>query len=207
MNLRDDVRTRNRLLERIFGWISRPQSLTQDQQSSTATQQDDGRRMQEELDKACLRSLAQLTFRLPLQPADRQIDGGMSAQKAQMFHSYFNRFLCLLHEEPHEVDRSHHSSTGGEAAYVSDLVITILSNLLSANIEVGLKHSLNIGYHENIEIRTAFVKVLYNILLQGAEFGSLTDSAVSEKYEELLDVCAPPTASSASALLTMMPRF
>lgn len=186
MNLRDDVRTRNRLLECIFGWIARPLPPVQDQQSATGNRQDDSRRMQKDLDRACLKSLAQLTFRLPLQSADSQTDAGMSEQKAQMFHKYFNRFLFLLHNEPRE------GGARGGAAPESDLVITILSNLLSANIDVGLKHSLNIGYHENIEIRTAFVKVLYNILMQGTEFGSLTDSAVSEKYEELLNVGARP---------------
>lgn len=190
MNLRDDVRTRNRLLECIFGWIARP---AQEQQLATGSRQDDSRRMQKDLDKACLKALAQLTFRLPLQPADSHTDAGMSAQKAQMFHNYFNRFLFLLHSEPREAGRSEYSGpkARGGAAPDSDLVITILSNLLSANIDVGLKHSLNIGYHENIEIRTAFVKVLYNILMQGMEFGSLSDSAVSEKYEELLDVRFP----------------
>ena len=78
-----------------------------------------------------------------------------------------------------------------ETASVSDLSITILSNLLSANIDVGLKHSLSIGYHENVEIRTAFVRVLYNILVQGTEFNNLSDAAVSEKYDELLDVSVP----------------
>ncbi|KAM0655802.1 hypothetical protein ACHAPH_008410, partial [Verticillium nonalfalfae] len=74
-----------------------------------------------------------------------------------------------------------------DTASASELAITILSNLLSANIDVGLKHSLNIGYHGNVDIRTAFVKVLCNILIQGTEFSNLTDSAVNEKYNELLD--------------------
>lgn len=71
---------------------------------------------------------------------------------------------------------------------MSDLAITILSNLLSANIDVGLKHSLSIGYHENPDIRTAFVRVLYNILIQGTEFNNLSDAAVNEKYDKLLEV-------------------
>ncbi|PNH54630.1 hypothetical protein VD0003_g2884 [Verticillium dahliae] len=75
-----------------------------------------------------------------------------------------------------------------DTASPSELAITILSNLLSANIDVGLKHSLNIGYHDNVDIRTAFVKVLCNILIQGTEFSNLTDSAVNEKYNELLDL-------------------
>ncbi|KAF7549990.1 hypothetical protein G7Z17_g6012 [Cylindrodendrum hubeiense] len=152
---------------------------------------DDMSRVQKDLDKACLKSLADLTFRLPLQPSDSHTDAGMSEMKSQMFHTYFNRFLSLLNHEPSDSSRSDPSlgvTIRDETISNSDLAITILSNLLSANIDVGLKHSLNIGYHDNVEIRTAFVKVLYNILIQGTEFSNLTDSAVSEKYEELLEL-------------------
>lgn len=187
LNLRDDVRIRNQLLEYIFGWIARPRSP----QHGPGSRQDDTARVQKDLDKACLKSLADLTFRLPLQPSDSHTDAGMSEMKSQMFHTYFNRFLSLLNHEPSELTRSDTTlsvSLREESASNSDLAITILSNLLSANIDVGLKHSLNIGYHDNVEIRTAFVKVLYNILIQGTEFSNLTDSAVSEKYEELLEL-------------------
>ncbi|KAF4457831.1 hypothetical protein F53441_306, partial [Fusarium austroafricanum] len=187
LNLRDDVRIRNQLLEYIFGWIARPRSP----QHGPGSRQDDTARVQKDLDKACLKSLADLTFRLPLQPSDSHTDAGMSEMKSQMFHTYFNRFLSLLNHEPSELTRTDTNlsvSLREESASSSDLAITILSNLLSANIDVGLKHSLNIGYHDNVEIRTAFVKVLYNILIQGTEFSNLTDSAVSEKYEELLEL-------------------
>ncbi|RGP58813.1 neurofibromin 1 [Fusarium longipes] len=187
LNLRDDVRIRNQLLEYIFGWIARPRSP----QHGPGSRQDDTARVQKDLDKACLKSLADLTFRLPLQPSDSHTDAGMSEMKSQMFHTYFNRFLSLLNHEPSELTRSDTMlsvTLREESASNSDLAITILSNLLSANIDVGLKHSLNIGYHDNVEIRTAFVKVLYNILVQGTEFSNLTDSAVSEKYEELLEL-------------------
>ncbi|KAH6603383.1 hypothetical protein Trco_008158 [Trichoderma cornu-damae] len=190
LNLRDDVHIRNQLLEYIIGWIDRPRSPHIDQ-SGSGGRQDDLNRVQKDLDKACLRSLADLTFRLPLQPADSQSDVGMSEMKSQMFHTYFNRFLSLLNHESTEINRSELSATlagRDEVISNSDLAITILSNLLSANIDVGLKHSINIGYHDNVEIRTAFVKVLFNILVQGTEFSNLTDSAVSKKYEELLEL-------------------
>ncbi|KAK4060229.1 uncharacterized protein Triagg1_10854 [Trichoderma aggressivum f. europaeum] len=190
LNLRDDVHIRNQLLEYTIGWIDRPRSPHVDQ-AGAGGKPDDLNRVQKDLDKACLRSLADLTFRLPLQPADSQSDVGMSEMKSQMFHTYFNRFLSLLNHESTEISRSELSATlvgRDEVISNSDLAITILSNLLSANIDVGLKHSINIGYHDNVEIRTAFVKVLFNILIQGTEFSNLTDSAVSKKYEELLEV-------------------
>lgn len=192
LNLRDDVRIRNHLLEYIFGWIARPRTPRVDpHQGVMLGRPDDAQRMQKDLDRACLRSLAELTFRLPLQPGEGQTDAGASELKAQMFHTYFNRFLSLLNHDSSEINKGDIMPTGvgrDDTASPSELAITILSNLLSANIDVGLKHSLNIGYHDNVDIRTAFVKVLCNILIQGTEFSNLTDSAVNEKYNELLDL-------------------
>ncbi|KAK3364868.1 hypothetical protein B0T24DRAFT_712188 [Lasiosphaeria ovina] len=97
LNLRDDVRNRNQLLECIFSWIARPQSPRNDGAVFAGGRQDETTRVQRDLDKACLRSLAELTFRLPLQPGEGQTtDAGTSELKSQMFHQYFNRFLSLL---------------------------------------------------------------------------------------------------------------
>jgi neurofibromin 1 len=232
LNLRDDVRNRNQLLEYIFSWIARPRSPRLEGMAYEAKggpgggrrdQQDETQRVQKDLDKACLRSLAELTFRLPLQPGDGQTDAGTSELKSQMFHQYFNRFLSLLNLEPSLSEFGgrvgEHIGVGGggggggatagakdDNPSVADLAITILSNLLSANIDVGLKHSLSIGYHENVEIRTAFVRVLYNILVQGTEFNNLSDAAVNEKYDELLEVSSDSKRTGAG-LTSAAPHY
>lgn len=200
LNLRDDVRIRNQLLEYIFSWIARPRSPRAESAAAFGpARPDDSLRIQRDLDRACLRSLAELTYRLPLQPGDGQSDVGTSELKSQMFHTYFNRFLSLLNLESAEASRHDHGTTArDESITSSELAITVLSNLLSANIDVGLKHSLSIGYHENVEIRTAFVKVLYNILMQGTEFNNLSDTAVTEKYDELLDLLTTDTTLAAA---------
>ncbi|KAL1897570.1 Ras GTPase activating protein ira2 [Ceratocystis pirilliformis] len=186
LNLRDDVQVRNQLLEYVFSWISRPK--TPRPEAHLSSRHDESSRMQKDLDKACLKCLSELTYRLPLQPtsSDGQSDAGASELKSQLFQTYFNRFLSLLNHDNTETRRMDLSSRDDHL--IPDLSITILSNLLSSNIDVGLKHSLNIGYHENLEIRTAFVKVLYNILIQGTEFSNLSDTAVSEKHTQLLDI-------------------
>lgn len=191
LNLRHDVRIRNQLLEVIFSWIARPGSPKADAVLSAGARVDELLRLQKDLDRACLKALADLTYRLPLQPAEGQTDADTSDLKSQMFHTYFNRFLSLLNYEQTEIGRNEVRliSAGGEETMTTpELAITALSNLLSANIDVGLKHSLGIGYHEDLDIRTAFVKVLCNILIQGTEFNNLSDAAVNEKYDELLDV-------------------
>ena len=190
LNLRHDVRIRNQLLEVIFSWIARPGAPKADAILSAGARVDELLRLQRDLDHACLKALADLTYRLPLQPADGQTDADTSDLKSQMFHTYFNRFLSLLNYEQPEVGQNdiRLASPGEETMSTPELAISVLSNLLSANIDVGLKHSLSIGYHEDIDIRTAFVKVLCNILIQGTEFNNLSDAAVNEKYEELLNV-------------------
>lgn len=192
LNLRHDVRIRNQLLEFIFGWIARPVS-PRDEPNMLANSGriDEMLRLQRELDKACMKALADLTYRLPLQPAEGQSDAETSDMKSQMFHVYFNRFLSLLNYDTADSIRKEIQFgplNREEPAYISELAITALSNLLSANIDVGLKHSLVIGYHEDLSIRTAFVQVLCNILVQGTEFNNLSDAAVTEKYNELLEV-------------------
>lgn len=193
LNLRHDVRIRNQLLEVIFGWIARP-GTPNDVLHSAGTRMDEALRLQKDLDRACLKALADLTYRLPLQPAEGQTDADTSDLKSQMFHTYFNRFLSLLSYESTGIGRNEvrlTTAVNDESMTTPELAISALSNLLSANIDVGLKHSLGIGYHEDLDIRTAFVKVLCNILIQGVEFNNLSDAAVNEKYDELLEVSAP----------------
>ncbi len=190
LNLRHDVRIRNQLLEVIFGWIARPGS-PKDAIVSAGARVEEILRLQKDLDRACLKALADLTYRLPLQPAEGQTDADTSDLKSQMFHTYFNRFLSLLNYEATEIGRNEVRLTtivSEDSMTTPELAISALSNLLSANIDVGLKHSLGIGYHEDLDIRTAFVKVLCNILIQGTEFNNLSDAAVNEKYDELLEV-------------------
>jgi neurofibromin 1 len=149
-------------------------------------------RLQKDLDRASLKVLADLTYRLPLQPAEGQSDADTSDLKSQMFHTYFNRFLSLLSLEtvdPARIDGQSTLTSRDDMLSTPDMAIVALSNLLSANIDVGLKHSLGTGYHEDLEIRTAFVKVLCNLLAQGTEFNNLSDVAVNERYDKLVGVC------------------
>lgn len=206
LNLRHDVRIRNQLLEVVFSWIARPG--TPNAIHSAGARADEILRLQKDLDRACLKALADLTYRLPLQPAEGQTDADTSDLKSQMFHTYFNRFLSLLNYESTDLGRNGVrliTTANDESLTTPELAITALSNLLSANIDVGLKHSLGIGYHEDLDIRTAFVKVLCNILIQGAEFNNLSDVAVNEKYDELLEVGATETSYQRSLMISVAP--
>ena len=98
LNLRHDVRIRNQLLEVIFGWISRPGSPKDAALSSGGSRVDEILRLQKDLDRSCLKALADLTYRLPLQPAEGQTDADTSDLKSQMFRTYFNRAASVTYQ-------------------------------------------------------------------------------------------------------------
>lgn len=64
-------------------------------------------------------------------------------------------------------------------------IIASLTNLLSANPDVGLKFSLPIGYHRNDKIRADFLKVFAGIILQGAS--TRLNSHDEEKLQNLMN--------------------
>ncbi|KAA8914567.1 hypothetical protein FN846DRAFT_896963 [Sphaerosporella brunnea] len=191
VNLRQDVRVRNSLLQILSEWMSRPSKL-EAAHAGQGYRRDEFVRLQRDLDRACLRALVNLLYRLPLQPPDSSHDADVVDARSQMFCSYFTSFLSLLDFSQLEGDRRKDLQTASlardDAASFQELAIQALSNLLSANVDVGLKFSLEIGYHESLETRTAFMHVLTNILTQGTEFGALGDSAIGEKYEKLIDL-------------------
>lgn len=84
------------------------------------------------------------------------------------------------------------ASTNGDSyqdwAQMKELTILAMSHLLSANVDAGLKYSLSMGYDDDQETRTAFMQVLTNILNQGTEFETLSESVMTDRYEKLVDV-------------------
>ena len=80
-------------------------------------------------------------------------------------------------------------------APLKNYTILALSNLLSANVDAGLKYSLSMGYHEDTRTRTAFMQVLTNILNQGTEFETLAETVMTDRYEKLVDVNIHPLFS------------
>src|SRR5436190_9281264 len=88
---------------------------------------------------------------------------------------------------------------------LKDYTILALSNLLSANVDSGLKFSLTMAYHEDSKTRTAFMQVLTNILNQGVEFEGLTENAMKERYERLVNVFTRPHSDFALSLCEVCP--
>jgi len=60
-----------------------------------------------------------------------------------------------------------------------------MSNLLSANIDSGLMHSIGLGYHKDLQTRAAFMEVLTKILQQGTEFDTLAENVLADRYDQV----------------------
>lgn len=67
-------------------------------------------------------------------------------------------------------------------------IMQAMSNLLSANIDSGLMHSIGLGYHKDLQTRAAFIEVLTKILQQGTEFDTLAETVLADRFEQLVQL-------------------
>ena len=54
-------------------------------------------------------------------------------------------------------------------------------------------YTTGLGYNEDLKTRTSFIEVLTSILQQGAEFNSLADTALGDRYNRMLDLITTKT--------------
>ena len=126
--------------------------------------------------------------------------------KSQLFLKYFTLFMNLLndcgesgqglgsHEGKDEAplplghNRNRHSNTTSNKNSLRNATIQAMSNLLSANIDSGLMHSIGLGYHKDLQTRAAFMEVLTKILQQGTEFDTLAETELADRFEQLVQL-------------------
>ncbi|CAG8450213.1 2329_t:CDS:10 [Ambispora leptoticha] len=216
ITLRQEIILRNKLLEIIIEWTSDFSVKTDGNQISEITPSKN-ERLHRDLDQACLKTVHVLLAQLPLQPSDTAHEADLSLTKARLFYKYFSFFIKLLNRCRilEAIDSGSHSAKNNQdlqmllsrsKEYVKDLgplkdyTILALSNLLSANVDAGLKYSLSMGYHEDTKTRTAFMQVLTNILKQGTEFDGLAENAINDQYARLVELV---TGSDLSIVLSL----
>ncbi|WOO81456.1 Neurofibromin [Vanrija pseudolonga] len=182
-------------------------------------------RIQRDLDHACLRAMIPVTDNLIIKPPGAESEDTQLVVKSRLFYRYYHMLVRVLERSANsaETESSHvATSVSGLSMKVSNtetypaLAIQVLSNLLSANIDVGLKHCLTLGYHDDPTIRTAFMQLISNILQQDTRFGGLatkTGITAPKAYFEALtspnlalamamcDVCPPGEVDEVSLML------
>ncbi|KAF9922254.1 Ras GTPase activating protein ira2 [Linnemannia zychae] len=224
ISLRQEIRLRNKMVEVMIEWTS-DYSLPTEMPSYVEDKDDPANngRLYRDLDLACMKSIVSLLYQLPLQPYETTHDTDMTQIRSAIFYRYFNFFLKLLNRcrvlEYIESGPSYHRQNNEDLAILfakskaivrdlgplKDYTIKALSNMLSANIETGLNYSLSMGYHEDDRTRTAFMQVLTNILKQGTEFAVLSESAMEDRYEKLIDLIASPDLNLVLSLCHVCP--
>ncbi|KAI9476257.1 MAG: hypothetical protein EXX96DRAFT_293488 [Benjaminiella poitrasii] len=196
VTLRQEFKLRNKLLEIIVEWTSdfslKPDNVSQ----ASSYESSQLEKLQNDLDLACLKTIVALLHHLPLQPSEPVVESDALAVKSRMFYKYFTFFFKLLNRcrvseiESNLQTRSYDSQyrNSSEIAPLKNYTILALSNLLSANVDAGLKYSFSMGYHEDTRTRSAFMEVLTNILNQGTEFETLAETVMTDRYEKVIDM-------------------
>lgn len=210
---RQEMRFRNKMVEYVSEWVMGRTHLQQLQESPLDPDLLSNLR---DLDQAAMQAVAVLLRQLPLQPEEND-SGDLMEAKSQLFLKYFSLFHNILNEcsepgAPLLLPPSSSSSTTdspsagrGQAGGLSSSssrchltntsttelrkeTIRAMSNLLSANIDSGLVHSLALGYHRDLQTRAAFMEVLTTILQQGTEFEMLAETILHDRYEQLVSL-------------------
>ncbi|XP_072156372.1 neurofibromin isoform X3 [Bemisia tabaci] len=144
-----------------------------------------------DLDQACMEAVAALLKGLPLQPEESD-RGDLMEAKSQMFLKYFTLFMNLLGDcadtQDLEKDMSRPRIGANKISVLRNATIQAMSNLLSANIDSGLMHSIALGYNQDLQTRAAFMEVLAQILQQGTEFDTLAETVLADRFEQLVQL-------------------
>ncbi|KAI8394136.1 uncharacterized protein BYT42DRAFT_553510 [Radiomyces spectabilis] len=230
--LRDEMRMRNKLLEIIVEWTSDFALQKPDVKYSSVYQDmSQSDKLHNDLDLACLKTIVAILHQLPLQLPEPTREADTTQFKNRLFYKYFTFFLKLLNrcrssEALHQMELSNSSSTrrsketvmspssktitpdsNQDMTALKDYTILAISNLLRANVDAGLKYSLAMGYHEDMRTRTAFMQVLTNILNQGAEFETLAENVMTDRYESLTDLLVESDLEIALSLCEVCPSI
>lgn len=166
ISFRNEFEFRSDLVNSVMEWTSEFSGNTEvadDKQSE---------KLVKELDLQAIMTLSALLRGLPLQGEDDQTK---SAAFSKLF-TFFTRLLTRCKKEPASVI----------TPQLPDATIMCISYLVTANIEHGLEYFVTMGYHEDHETRSAFLRVLCNILNQGTEFDTGDDSV--DRYYKLLEL-------------------
>ncbi|XP_075189942.1 neurofibromin [Anomaloglossus baeobatrachus] len=121
-------------------------------------------------------------------PKTKLEDGQLSS-----FVRYFTLFMNLLNDCSEVEDDG--TQTGGRKrgmsrrlASLRHCTVLAMSNLLNANVDSGLMHSIGLGYHKDLQTRATFMEVLTKILQQGTEFDTLAETVLADRFERLVEL-------------------
>ncbi|KAJ7420199.1 hypothetical protein BTVI_22499 [Pitangus sulphuratus] len=189
MERRDDLsfcqemKFRNKMVEYLTDWVMGTSNQATDEDVKCLTR---------DLDQASMEAVVSLLAGLPLQPEEGDGVELMEA-KSQLFLKYFTLFMNLLNDCSEVEDDG--AQAGGRKrgmsrrlASLRHCTVLAMSNLLNANVDSGLMHSIGLGYHKDLQTRATFMEVLTKILQQGTEFDTLAETVLADRFERLVEL-------------------
>ncbi|XP_041348224.1 neurofibromin-like isoform X2 [Gigantopelta aegis] len=184
LTFRQEMKFRNKLVEYLTDWIMGNSHQVNIQGDICSMSSRD-------LDQASMEAVAALLAGLPLQPEESD-RGDLMEAKSQLFLKYLTLFMNLLNdcseeEQDKAMDPNRKRSMSNLSA-LRNCTVQAMSNLLNANIDSGLMHSIALGYHKDPQTRAAFMEVLTKILQQGTEFETLAETALADRFERLVEL-------------------
>ncbi|XP_053502361.1 neurofibromin isoform X1 [Ictalurus furcatus] len=189
MERRDDLsfcqemKFRNKMVEYLTDWVMGTSNQAAD---------DDVKYLTRDLDQASMEAVVSLLAGLPLQPEEGDGVELMEA-KSQLFLKYFTLFMNLLNdcsevEEDGQQVGERKRGMSRRLASLRHCTVLAMSNLLNANVDSGLMHSIGLGYHKDLQTRATFMEVLTKILQQGTEFDTLAETVLADRFERLVEL-------------------
>ena len=204
LTFRNEYKFRNSIIENIMEWTSefstKESNIPQDLPSATHKQIV---KLIKELDVQVLQAISCLIRGLPLQGKDDE-------EKSNAFSKIFQFFTNLL-------TRCKKNPQSVLTPQLPESTIQSLSYLVTANIEHGLEYFVTMGYHDDYETRSAFLKVLTNILNEGTDFDmeavslnkyyKLSELIFEPNLEVILNVCDNTPITEADAISQLLIRI
>ncbi|XP_029372562.1 neurofibromin isoform X2 [Echeneis naucrates] len=189
MERRDDLsfcqemKFRNKMVEYLTDWVMGTSNQAAD---------DDIKCLTRDLDQASMEAVVSLLAGLPLQPEEGDGVELMEA-KSQLFLKYFTLFMNLLNdcsevEDEGQAVAGRKRGMSRRLASLRHCTVLAMSNLLNANVDSGLMHSIGLGYHKDLQTRATFMEVLTKILQQGTEFDTLAETVLADRFERLVEL-------------------
>jgi hypothetical protein len=193
------------LVESILLWMSDYVDLSKEQVATTQNEEIEKlKTVFAEVDVHCMRTCATLLRGLNFETMSEKSTLTVvtpaeltSAPDQNAVVKYFNFFEKVLARCRKEREANQRDNT--KRALVKYTILA-LSHLLSANINSALQYFASMGYHENLETRRAFLKVITHILQEGTSFDA-EEKDPTDTYEALVEVLCDNDLLLAQALL------
>ncbi|XP_073824813.1 neurofibromin 1 isoform X5 [Musca autumnalis] len=195
---RQEMKFRNKLVEYLSDWVMGTSHQIAPPSSTDPSMITNTSLIFRDLDQACMEAVAALLRGLPLQPEESD-RGDLMDAKSALFLKYFTLFMNLLNDciDSSEAEKELNNPpllpprprlAAGKLTALRNATIQAMSNLLGANIDSGLMHSIDLGYNPDLQTRAAFMEVLTQILQQGTEFDTLAETVLADRFEQLVQL-------------------